>query len=313
MRSLRLAWHRAALEARHIGAGSEAAGTFHRASRDACHHFLFGLRIAVGRHIHLAVGDRLLEIALVVGDRAQRQRELPHGLRDGDLFGDLGRRLDRDVRIGGDDGVALVVGLLVGLLVGGEHAQIAQDRLRSLERRAIAAAGNRLGQHQVDAVAREDEAGDGALGGHGNRDGAHAGSERGGEEAAIAGLDQRALRDRLTCGNGEADDRALQLGRLGFALDVIGAFDQLLRPGDELHRRGVEDRAHRQAARGDHHFGGVLRLRGRRNGVRDRRGSTHQDVACHERRDRGDDECAYEQNDLACIHFASSLFNYMAG
>ena len=48
---------------------------------------------------------------------------------------------------------------------------------------AIAAAGNRLGQHQVDAVAREDEAGNRILGRDRHGDGAHARTERGGQEA----------------------------------------------------------------------------------------------------------------------------------
>ena len=60
-----------------------------------------------------------------------------------------------------DDGLAVVV--LVGEpLVGGEHADVADDRLGNLERRTVAAARDLLGQHHVDVVAREDEAGDAA-------------------------------------------------------------------------------------------------------------------------------------------------------
>ena len=56
-------------------------------------------------------------------------------------------------------GLAVLV-LAVDALVGGEHAHVADDRFGDLERRAVAAAGDVLGQDHVDPVAREDEAGD---------------------------------------------------------------------------------------------------------------------------------------------------------
>ena len=74
----------------------------------------------------------------------------------------------------------------VDALVGGEHAEVAEDRLGNLERRAVAAALDLLGQDDVDPVAREDEAGDAAGRGHGDGDGAHARAERRGKEAALA-------------------------------------------------------------------------------------------------------------------------------
>ena len=60
------------------------------------------------------------------------------------------------------------------------------------------------------AVAREDEAGDAGLRRDRDGDRAHARPERGGEEAAIARLDQRALRDRLAGGDRDAHDGAEQ-------------------------------------------------------------------------------------------------------
>ena len=106
-------------------------------------------------------------------------------------------------------GLAVLV-LAVDALVGGEHADVADDRLGGLERRTVAAAGDLLGQDQVDPVAREDEAGDAGGGGHRNGDGAHARAERRGEEAAIVRADERALGERLAGGDRIADDRADQ-------------------------------------------------------------------------------------------------------
>ena len=80
---------------------------------------------------------------------------------------------------------------------------------------AVAAARDLLGQDEVDPVAREDEAGDAAGGGDGDGDGAHARAERRGEEAALAGTDERALGDRLAGGDLVADDGADQALRIG--------------------------------------------------------------------------------------------------
>ena len=136
---------------------------------------------------------------------------MPSDLRDGDLLGDARSGFQRDVGEGLDLGLAFFV-LAVDALVGGEHAQVADDRLGNLERRAIAAAGDVLGQDHVDPVAREDEAGDAAGGRHRNRDGAHARAKRRGEEAAIVRADERAVGQRLAGGDRIANDGAEQLG-----------------------------------------------------------------------------------------------------
>src|SRR5207237_2829174 len=97
-------------------------------------------------------------------------------------------------------------------LVDGEHADVADDRLGSAQRRAavLAASGDLLGQHKVDAVAGENEAGDAGGGGHTDGDSAHARAERGGEEAALAGANDGALAQRLAGGDLVADDGAGQ-------------------------------------------------------------------------------------------------------
>ncbi|PAV93359.1 hypothetical protein WR25_00939 [Diploscapter pachys] len=98
--------HRAALVARHVGAGGEAGAAALRLGGDAQHHRLFALGIA--RHLHRAIGDRFFEFAGIVGQRTQRQRQLADRARDGDLFGHLGRRLQRDGGIGADLGLAVL-------------------------------------------------------------------------------------------------------------------------------------------------------------------------------------------------------------
>ena len=83
------------------------------------------------------------------------------------------------------------------------------------------------------------------------------GPERRGEEAALAGTDQRALGDRLAGGDLVADDGADQALRIdaAFAADEIGVLDQALRPGLVAEGLGVDDRADRQGAGRDQHFG----------------------------------------------------------
>ena len=169
--------------------------------------------------------------------------------------------LERDVGEGLDLRLAVVV-LLGDALVGGEHAQVADDRLGDLERRAFAATLDRLGQNHVDMVAREDEAGDARRHVHRNRDGAHAGAERRGEEAAVLRTDERTASDRLAGGDLIANHGAEQLLGIAvrLALDVIGALHELLRPGLEGEAVGIDDRADRQRLLGDEH------LRPERNG-----------------------------------------------
>ena len=84
---------------------------------------------------------------------------VPMRLGDRDLLGDPRSDFERDGGEGLDLGLAVHV-LAVDALVGREHAQVAQDRLGDLERRRRRRRPRPLGQHQVDPVAREDEAGD---------------------------------------------------------------------------------------------------------------------------------------------------------
>ncbi|GAA3250390.1 hypothetical protein GCM10020258_05220 [Sphingomonas yabuuchiae] len=154
-----------------------------------------------------------------------------------------------------DLGLAVLGRLIVGALVGRQHADVAQDRLRHLERRAIAAACDILGQDHVDPVARKHEARNRGLRRHGHGDGAHAGRERGGQEAAIARTDDRALGQRLTGGDRIAQHGALQLGDVGFAAHIIGPGQHVLGPGLELQGGGVDDRADRQGAGGHQDLG----------------------------------------------------------
>ena len=129
-------------------------------------HLPLGARIGIFRHLDLAGGDRALQLGIVVGERPQRQRQLADGLRDRDLLGDLRRRLEGDRGDGLGDLIARFVAR-VEALVDGEDADVADDRLGGAQRRAVAAARDLLGQDEVDAVAREDEAGDAA--GRGDR------------------------------------------------------------------------------------------------------------------------------------------------
>ena len=160
-----------------------------------------------------------------------------------------------------------------------------------------------LRQHDVDAVAREDEAGDGALCGDGHGDGAHARPEGRGQKTTIARLDERALGQRLTGRHGKAHDGALQRLRIRVVLQVIGALDELLRPGLEAHHRRIQDRADRQRLGGDEHLRAVDRRRRVRGGHR--RGRAHHQGARHERGDRGDEQRSHQKDDLPAIHDAS--------
>ncbi len=167
---------------------------------------------------------------------------------------------------------------------------------------AVAAALDLLGQDQVDPVAREDEAGDAAGRGHGDRDGAHARAERRGEEAALAGTHQRALGDRLAGGDLVADDgadQALRIDAAFLAADEIGVLDQALRPGLVAEGLGVDDRADGQGARRDQDLGPG---RNDRAGLRLRRGGAGEHVLGHEGGDAGDDECADQQHDFLDVH-----------
>src|SRR3546814_15686816 len=80
------------------------------------------------------------------------------------------------------------------------------------------------------AVARKDEAADALFAR--NLDGyrAHPRTKRRGEEAAVVGMDQRALRERLPGGDRMTHDGAEQRVDVGLVLHEIGLLDQFLRP-----------------------------------------------------------------------------------
>src|SRR5205085_9169874 len=211
--------------------------------------------------------DGALEFGIVVRETAQRQRELTDGLRDRDLLGDLGRRLEGDGGHGLGDLVARLVAR-VEPLVDREHADVADDRLGGAQGRPVAAARDLLGEDQVDPVAREDEAGDAGGGGHADGDGAHSRAKRRGEEAALAGTNDRALAQRLAGSDLVADDGADQAARIaaGATADEIGVLHEALRPRLVAEGFGIDDRADGKGARRDQNFGPARRLLRRRLG-----------------------------------------------
>ena len=105
-------------------------------------------------------------------------------------------------------------------------------------------------------VAREDEAGDAGRRVHRDGDGAHAGAERRGEEAAVLRTDERSAGDRLAGGDRIADDGTHQRlrVRVGCAFDVVSVLHQLLWPGLIGEAIGIDNRASRHRLLGDEHF-----------------------------------------------------------
>src|SRR3546814_2187678 len=81
-----------------------------------------------------------------------------------------------------------------------------------------------LRQEHIDAVAGEDKACDPFFLRDAHRDRAHAGAERRGQEAAIVGMNERALGQRFAGRDRIADDRADQRVRVGLVLQEIGLF-----------------------------------------------------------------------------------------
>ena len=133
---------------------------------------------------------------------------------------------------------------------------------------------------------------------HGNRDGAHAGAERRGEEAAILRSDERTASDRLAGGDRIAHDGAEKLLGIavGLALDVISALHELFRPRLEREALRVDDRACRKRLLGDEHL---------RPHLDDRCGScllragTGEHVLSHHGRDHRNDQRSNEQRELS--------------
>src|SRR3954471_5824452 len=206
----------AALEAGDVGADREGGVAVDRAAGDDEQHMPLGAGLGIGRSRDLARGDRPLELGIVVGERAQRQRQLADGLCHRDLLGDLRGRLERHRGGALRDLVAMLVAG-VEALIDGEHPDVADDRLGGAQRRPVAAALDLLGQDEIDTVAGKHETRNAAGRGDGNRDRAHPRAQCRGEEAALAGADDGALGQRLAGGDLVADHGAHQALRLGAA------------------------------------------------------------------------------------------------
>ena len=134
---------------------------------------------------------------------------------------------------------------------------------------------------------------------HLDRHRAHARAERRGEEAAIAGADERTLGDRLAGGDREADDGADQLRNVGFAVEEIGVLHHVGRPELEVQRICGDDRPDRERALGDQ-YARSLRLDG--GGLRLGRGCACKQAARHQRRADRDHQRADQQNEFLPIH-----------
>ena len=201
----------AALEARHVAAGREGGVAVDRPVGDAEQHLPLLRRIGSGRDLDLAGRDRTLELGAVLSAIERSDSDSVPRLWATAIFSAI-RGVTSKVTLEKvlDLGLAVFV-LLADPLVGGEHADVADDRFGDLERRAVAAAltfwvrtmstwspGKTKPATPVDDV-------------HRNRDGAHSGAERRGEEAAVLRSDERAAGNRLAGGDRIADDRAEQL------------------------------------------------------------------------------------------------------
>ena len=172
--------------------------------------------------------------------------------------------------------------------------------------RIIAPAADGLGQHQVDVVTREDEAGNTGARGHVDRDRAHARSEGRSKEAAVAGLDQCALSERLTGRGRKTHDRAKQLAHIGLALNEVGILDHIFGPQLEADRICGDDRAGRQSPLGNQYLGTLRNLF--RIGFSLRSGSAGKQTACGQRRADRDDQSTKQQQKFLLVHgFASPL------
>ena len=189
-------------------------------------------------------------------------------------------------------------------VIGRQHPQIADYRFGNLELRTFAL--NRLGQHQVDPVAREYEPGDTGQAGYGNGDGAHARAECSGQEAAITRCHERALGERLAGGDRIADNGTGERVDVGAFLHEIGVFDQILRPWLEAETVGCDDRAHGQGARCNENF---LAHHFRFFCCHLRRGSAVKHVLGEQSRDRSHHQRTNQQNDFLLVHDVSRLLN----
>ena len=217
----------------------------------------FCLRIRCRGHLDSPPAMARSSSALLSAIERSDERQLAERLGDRDLLGDLGRRLERDV------GEGLRPGLAVLVLRWSVRWSVASTRrLRMIVSETLS--GGPSPPPATVWVSTRSTRSPGKtkpatplVARNRHRHGAHARAERRGEEAAIAGLDQRALGQRLAGGDRVAHDRADQLLRIAInaALDVIGALDQFLGPGLVVEAVRLEDRADRQRFGRDQYFG----------------------------------------------------------
>src|SRR5438105_3700342 len=99
----------AALEARHVAAGREGSIGIDRTIGDGEQHLPLLRRVGIRRDLDVAGRDRALELGGIIGDRAERQRQRTHALRDRNLLGDARSDLQRDVGKRLNFGLAMVI------------------------------------------------------------------------------------------------------------------------------------------------------------------------------------------------------------
>src|SRR3546814_1569391 len=97
----------------------------------------------------------------------------------------------------------------------GQHTYVLEDGLAhaALDRLGAGAVGDGMGQDEVDAVARKDQAADARGGVHADGDGAEAGAQHRGQKAAVAGEDDPPRHDRLAGRKAAAHDGAVEVFR----------------------------------------------------------------------------------------------------
>ena len=146
-----------------------------------------------------------------------------------------------------------VLVLIVGPLIDREHAQVREQGLGGVALDLAAAQRHRHGQQQIDPIAGKDKAGEARVHGDVDGDGAVAGRQHRGEEAAVARPHQAGLGDGLTFAQGRADDGADEILDLAVALDNISRRDPVLGPGLPAQILGPHELAGRERALGDQH------------------------------------------------------------
>src|SRR6185312_8240743 len=201
-----------------------------------------------------------------VSDAAQRQRQRAQTLTHGQRFRLRGREFERR---GLADHDALSV-LFRDVLVDRQDADIGEDRLAALTVAAAGLVGVALGQDDVDAVVRQDEAAGAGLGRNLRRNGTHAGRQDGGHVAGPVRVHELGLADWLTRDEGRAGDLAGKLlqgvGAVGFADEIAGRGAG--GPGLPLHLAGGDRLTETDVGFGDEDLDRVGLDRGDRLDVR---------------------------------------------